>query len=218
MSEDDLLRLRNYVEAAGSAGTTRLPPEPRLSDELGLSRGRLRTLLKRLENEGLIWRHVGKGTFVGPRQITAEGGDWSASVSVDNIIDARLLLEPQLAAQAAIHSTPADMARIDACLVEMSQAMSYSQWKRLDERLHRTIAEATHNVLMLALYDTLHSHVKQSLQVRMEQLFASGGRPEATIQEHGDFVEAIRIHDPIRAEAAMAEHLQSVRRRLFGLR
>lgn len=218
MDNDDLLRLRDYIDAVGSSGTTRLPPEPRLSNELGMSRGRLRTLLKRLEGEGLIWRHVGKGTFVGPRNMTTEGVSWSGLVSVDNIIDARLLLEPQLAAQSAIHSTYADLTKLDECIDEMRRTESFAQWKRLDDRLHRTIAVATHNVLLLALFDTLHSHVKLSLEERMRRIYGtSSSQVEHAMSQHVALVEAIKLHDPVAAELAMREHLQSVRSKLFGL-
>src|SRR4051812_49164925 len=116
--EGDLARLRQYVDGVAGRGDLRLPSEPRLVEALGVSRGRLRTMLKRLEDEGLIWRHVGKGTFVGPRQVSPDDEDWSASISVDDVIAARLLLEPQLAARAAIHATPADLAAMDQCLAE----------------------------------------------------------------------------------------------------
>jgi GntR family transcriptional repressor for pyruvate dehydrogenase complex len=217
--DDELQRLREFVEQAGEAGEAKLPPEPKLSDALGISRGRLRTMLKRLEDEGLIWRHVGKGTFVGERQLTVDDQDWSASISADDLMDARILLEPQLAAQAAIHATPADIAELNQCLLDMSTAASFAQWRRLDERLHRTIAKATHNALLLMLYDTLRSQAQLSLNGRMEEIFGSEGGPRrATGEEHHAFVESIRQHNPHRSEELMRQHLQSVRQRLFGLR
>ena len=42
----------------------RLPPERHLTDELGMTRATLRKALGALERDGVIWRHVGKGTFV----------------------------------------------------------------------------------------------------------------------------------------------------------
>ncbi|MEL0252207.1 MAG: GntR family transcriptional regulator, partial [Novosphingobium sp.] len=105
MIEEDLGRLKVLLDQTVERGEDRLPPEPKLSEELGVSRGRLRTLLKRLESEGAIWRHVGKGTFVGPRKLV-DSNPVAASFSVDDILQARTALEPQLAALAAIHCTP----------------------------------------------------------------------------------------------------------------
>jgi DNA-binding FadR family transcriptional regulator len=216
--DQDLSRLRALLEETVQRGEDRLPPEPRLSEELGVTRGRLRTLLKKLENEGAIWRHVGKGTFVGPRQMV-EAPLQSVSFSVDDILQARGALEPQLAAEAAIHATMVDIASMDECLTEMRNSASLLQWKRLDERLHRTIAEATHNVLLLMLYDTLRAQMKMTLDRRIDQVFgAEPGPKENTDSEHRALIEAIRSHDPVAAETAMREHIRSVRMKLFGLR
>lgn len=220
MIEDDVTRLREYIEErVAKGGDRRLPPEPKLGEALGVSRGRLRTVLKRLEDEGLIWRHVGKGTFVGPRQVTPGDENWSSSISVDDLMEARLVLEPQLAAQAAVHATPADIAAMDQCLSDMVSTVPFMPWKRLDERLHRVIAEATHNVLLLMLYDTLRQQLRVNLDARMEEVFhpITGPRRD-TDGEHRLLVDAIRSHNPAKAEQLMRDHLRSIRTRLFGLR
>lgn len=218
--DDDVTRLRDYIEVrVAHGGDARLPPEPKLGEALGMSRGRLRTVLKRLEDEGLIWRHVGKGTFVGPREVKPDDQHWSSSISVDDLMDARLVLEPQLAAQAAVHATPADVAAMDQCLADMGSTVPFMPWKRLDERLHRTIAEATHNVLLLMLYDTLRQQLRVNLDARMEEVFQPiTGPRRATDTEHHVLVDAIRAHNPAKAEQLMRDHLRSVRMTLFGLR
>jgi DNA-binding FadR family transcriptional regulator len=189
-----------------------------LSEELGVSRGRLRTLLRKLESEGAIWRHVGKGTFIGPRKLI-DTPAVAAAFSMDDILQARIVLEPQLAAEAAMHSTPDDIAAMDACLAEMTLAGSMLQWKRLDERLHRIIAQSTHNALLLMLYDTLRAQMKLSLDRRIDQVFgAEPGPKENTDDEHRAVVDAIREHDPLAAETAMRNHLRLLRGKLFGLR
>lgn len=217
--DDDVGKLRDYIETRAAADEQRLPPEPKLCEVLGISRGRLRTVLKRLENEGLIWRHVGKGTFIGPRQIQPDNSGLSAAISMDDLVDARLVLEPQLAAQAAIHATPADITALEHCLAEMVAADPFMHWKRLDERLHRTIAQATHNALLLMLYDTLNNQMRLNLDARIEAVYApmAGPRQDAD-HEHHQLLEAIRSHNPDCAEQAMREHLRSVRTRLFGQR
>ncbi|NKJ42310.1 MULTISPECIES: FadR/GntR family transcriptional regulator [unclassified Novosphingobium] len=219
MAEDeDLARLRALLDETAARGEERLPPEPRLGETLGVSRGRLRTLLRRLEEEGAIWRHVGKGTFIGPRQMV-EVRDFAASFSVGDILGARLILEPQLAAEAAIHATDEDLAAMDACLADMAEPPSFLHWKRLDERLHREIAKAAHNVLLVLLYDTLRTQMKATLDRRLEQVFGAEPGPKTdTDAHHAHVVAAIRQHDPAEAERAMREHLVAVRRHLFGVR
>lgn len=218
MEEADLTILRAYVEDAARSGAAQLPAEPRLSETLDISRGRLRTLLKRLEGEGLIWRHVGKGTFVGPRHIDLASPQWSEGISIGDIMDARLLLEPQLAAQAAIKAHPADLQKLDRCLAEMHEAPSFLHWRRLDERLHRYIAEAAHNHLLLLIYETLRSQGRAHLDRRLEDKFGHHKGSSDTDRQHKLIVDAIRNGDPDHAETSMREHLRSVRATLFGLR
>ncbi len=219
MTVDDLDRLKTYVDETAARGETRLPPEPRLSEVLGISRGRLRTLLRRLEEEGALWRHVGKGTFIGARDSVEVRPTSTPSFSVGDVFAARILLEPLLAAEAAIHADAANLAAIDGCLAEMGRSDSFVQWKRLDERLHREIARASNNTLLLMLYDALRTQIKQTLDVRLEQVFSGTRGPmESTDSEHLRVIEAIRTHDPMAAEGAMRDHLTSVRTRLFGLR
>lgn len=219
MTVDDLDRLKTYLDETAARGETRLPPEPRLSEELGISRGRLRTLLRRLEEQGALWRHVGKGTFIGSRDSVEVRPTSAPAFSVGDIFSARILLEPLLAAEAAIHANAENLAAIEACLADMEASESFLQWKRMDERLHREIAKASNNTLLLMLYDTLRTQIRQTLDVRLEQVFSSSPGPmESTDGEHRSVIDAIRSHDPMAAEAAMRVHLTSVRTRLFGLR
>jgi GntR family transcriptional repressor for pyruvate dehydrogenase complex len=219
VSPDDTQRLLDYIDAAEQRGERKLPPEPRLAAALGVTRGRLRTLLQRLEDDRVIWRHVGKGTFIGPRRLAPAQETAPLAYSVDDVMDARAVLEPQLAAQAALHARQPDVAAMDQCLAEMLAATSLVQWKRLDDRLHRTIAEATHNELLVLLYDALRGQIERELDGRIEAVFGrERGPKEPTNDQHRACVDAIRARDPARAEAAMRDHLRSVREHLFGLR
>jgi DNA-binding FadR family transcriptional regulator len=215
---DDLMRLRAFVEKASHDGELQLPPEPKLAELIDVSRGRLRTLLKKLEEEGAIWRHVGKGTFIGPRTMDTNSPDWFDGISLGDIMDARRLLEPQLAAQAAISARPSDLSALDQCLSELSHTSSYVQWKRLDERLHRMIAEATHNSLLLLLYDTLRGQGRAGLDARLNEVFGQDSAPHETNSQHSLIVSAIKTGNPDEAEKQMRQHLSHVRARLFGLR
>lgn len=129
-----------------------------------------------MEDEGLIWRHVGKGTFIGEREVDPTAPEWAADVSLGDIMDARRLLEPMLAGQAAINARPADLSAMEKCLTEMETAASYAQWKRLDERLHRLIATATRNPLLLLLHDTLRGQGRSGFRHAAERRIRSRDR------------------------------------------
>jgi DNA-binding FadR family transcriptional regulator len=216
--QTDISRLRAYCQEQAGNGPSRLPPEPKLAELMDVSRGRLRTLLKTLEQEGLIWRQVGKGTFVGPRGIDPMAPKWAQGISLNDIMQARLLLEPQLAAQAAIHARPADVMALERTLEEMSAVTSYAAWKVLDDRLHRQIAEATHNALLLLLIETLRTPGKKALDVRLNEVFGKHATPLDTDSQHRAIIAAIRDGAPERAEKEMRNHIELVRDRLFDLR
>src|SRR5690242_17673471 len=101
----DLDRVRAFVEQARRSNRLRLPPEVELSEALGVSRGRLRAIFRKLEAEGLIWRHVGKGTFVGERSLAAELGSLPDLINPLEAFEARLVIEPKLAGLAALRAT-----------------------------------------------------------------------------------------------------------------
>ena len=149
-------RLRAYIDNVLREQSERLLPEPKLSELLDIPRGRLRSHLKRLEKDGLIWRHVGKGTFIGQRTAQVVDSAPVASVSPSHAMEGRLLVEPLLAGKAAVHARRSDLEAMERCLDETPATTSYAAWKSGDDRLHRTIAEAAQNPLLLTLHDVVH--------------------------------------------------------------
>src|SRR6056297_2463571 len=69
--DDAAERLRALMTSESYGPGDRLPAERELIDLLGVGRAALRRALEQLEREGAIWRHVGKGTFVGPAAASA---------------------------------------------------------------------------------------------------------------------------------------------------
>src|SRR5215213_3160674 len=63
--------LRSWLQTGRHRPGDRLPPEQELSAQLGISRGTLRTALRRLEESGEIVRRQGSGTYVGRGTSTA---------------------------------------------------------------------------------------------------------------------------------------------------
>jgi GntR family transcriptional regulator len=62
--------LRTWLQTGRHRPGDRLPPEQELSSQLGVSRGTLRTALRRLEESGEIVRRQGSGTYVGRANTT----------------------------------------------------------------------------------------------------------------------------------------------------
>src|SRR5687768_5866829 len=146
-------RLRDLVAKREAAGDSRLPPERELALLLKISRGTLRRILDELEAEGVIWRHVGQGTFIGMRQPAVKRSRITRFTNPDEVMEARLLLEPRLAAMAAFRASAEDVARMEYCLRKSEAAGTTATFELWDGRLHRAIAEAARNHMLLALFD-----------------------------------------------------------------
>jgi DNA-binding FadR family transcriptional regulator len=216
-SDAALLELRTMLSEIDVTASNRLPPERDLARQFGVQRPALRKALAVLESEGQIWRHVGKGTFVGSRPSLAQG-DVTAIARKTNpgeVMRTRILLEPEVAAQAALNATPAHIAEMRACLARSRNAPTWRHYEAWDSRLHRVIAEATQNFLLLALLDTLTA-VRRT--VTWGRLRTNKDRPKPdhhSFAEHEEIVAAIEERDRERARDAMRRHLETVGRNLL---
>jgi len=213
-----LTQLRAFLNQEGLPPGTRLPPERELADLLGVSRGELRKALAVLERRGELWRHVGKGTFIGARPAAelVSVPVIAAQTTPAEVMRARLAIEPELAREAALHATAEDMAALRLCLTGAREAETWRHYESWDNRLHRTIAEAAHNALLLAVFDTVNAVRRTVVWGRLRE---DGPRPPAdhhSFAEHEAIVAAIGERDLASAAAEMRAHLRDVQARLLA--
>jgi DNA-binding FadR family transcriptional regulator len=217
--DEDLQRIHQYLAGSGLKPQGRIPPERELGDVLGLSRARLRSALRKLVAEGVIWRHVGKGTFLG--QAPADGALQAAGpLLIDftnprEIMEARLAFEPQLARLAAIRATRQDFNEMDTCVEKLRTTPSGPVWEIWDVRLHRTIAKSIENKIMLGMFDLMYARWDKEVWGDLRAIYHTADRMAEGNAEHTSFVEAIKARDPDAAYSAMRQHLQSVQRTIF---
>ena len=84
-----------------------------------------------------------------------------------------------------------------------------------DDLLHRTIAEATDNILLLALFDQLNAARRAVAWGAVTRTTDRPPRDHSSFVEHEAIVAAIQARDPHAADTAMRTHLRSVSSRLF---
>jgi DNA-binding FadR family transcriptional regulator len=215
-----LTQLRAYLAQCELPANSKLPPERELCELLGVSRGELRKALAVLERDGELWRHVGKGTFLGirPAQDFSSIAAIAARSNPREVMQARLLFEPVLARQAALNATAAHLAEIRRCIQASREASTWRQYENCDNRLHRTVAEAAGNAVLTALFDQLNA-VRRTVVWGRER--DKTDRPPADhhgFAEHDRLLAALTERDQAAAQQAMQDHLQTVRGKLLRTR
>jgi len=191
----------------------RLPPERLLAAQIGIGRRALRRALEVLEAEGRIWRHQGKGTFLGPRPAQAPTSleELSRRTNPLEVMDARLEIEPALARLAALRASNGDIERL-LRLAEKTASSSDADSRELwDGALHRAIAEVAGNSLLLAIFD-LMDRIRQDATWRaLRERARSHNRQQTYVEQHRRVIAAIAQREGHAAEQAMREHLDLVR-------
>ncbi len=211
-------RLREYLSENRFELNSRIPSERVLSTELGISRTLLRKALADLESEGQIWRHVGRGTFVGSRPIeTASDVDYvSSRTSPRELMEARMLIEPGLARLAAIHATEADVRNIENCIRKTKTAPDWRIYETWDNNLHRAFALAAHNTPLMSLFDTLNMVRRSVVWARSRRVPLARKMDHHSFEEHDRILAHVANREPAKAEDAMRRHLETVANKLIA--
>jgi DNA-binding FadR family transcriptional regulator len=212
-------KLSQLLASGRYPAQSRLPPERELAVLLGVSRSGLREGLEILEAEGRIWRHVGKGTFVGPRPLDGTAGLAlvSAITSPEEVLEVRLLFEPLIARLAATRATVPEIENMQRLLEKSDAARDAKAWELWDGTLHRAVAQAAHNKLLLAVFDGFNAMRSQAAWSRLRLAALKPERLAVYRRQHRVYVAAIAARDPVAAEAAMRQHVATVRDNLLGV-
>ncbi len=207
-----MTQLRAWMAQRDLQPGVRLPAERELCEELGVTRSELRKALSVLEKNGEVWRHVGKGTFIGARPVD-EFASIAAIASASNpreVMQARLLIEPMLAREAAIGATGSHIDEMRRCVRAQREATTWRQYESADNRLHRTVAEASGNTVLIALFDQLNAVRRAVVWGRRRNDTDRPSPDHHSFAQHEAIVVAIADRDREAAHRAMREHLETV--------
>lgn len=218
-------QIRSKIENGSFAPNTRLPAERELSEMLGISRSSVREALIVLEINGYVDIRGGSGVYVcpfrpNPVNTPATPLFNAADMGPFEIMETRVLLEPECAALAALHATAQQRNMLRSLhaameLVHTPQVNRDGSCGKYDRLLHLTIAQACGNAALASAVAHLwelsdHSPVFQ----RLDQQPVSAQHWGVSWREHSRFVEAIVSGDTVRARHGMAHHLLSVMDRI----
>jgi GntR family transcriptional regulator, transcriptional repressor for pyruvate dehydrogenase complex len=218
-SEQVAAELQHRIQSAGLGPGDFLGREEDLAAEFGVSRPTLREALKLLASGNLIRANKGPGggIFVANtadqgvrRSLTDSVGMMleTGAVSLEELLDARTLLEVPLAGLAALQADEATLERLRAALeAETVAAGDIDAIHEADTEFHREIAAAAGNRMASALTGWVY----EVLQPKLMEELRDAVLPSAVLDQHVALLKAIEKGDRPRAERAMREHLLYLR-------
>lgn len=194
----------------------KLPPETELSKTLGVSRVTIREALRSVAFVGLVQTRTGQGTFVAgsaPKfvEYLLANGLVKSEKDIRNLVDARMAIEPELAAICAEQATDEQLGELDRLVKEMERVVEErgEEFLKLDLEFHLSIATYSQSEvlaqLLKAIRNLLQEVINKSAQVPGDRQLANEG--------HLRIIEAIKQRDPRKARSAMREHIRGLRQR-----
>ena len=197
-------RLRAEISAGTWPVGERIPPEPVLTELLGVGRNTAREAVQSLVHAGLLERRQGSGTFVlASSELAATIGREIADARQRDVLEVRRALEVEAARLAARRRTPADVAELQARRVDRTKAYLAGDLDAMvltDLALHRSIARAARNPVLLSLYESLVGAIGENIRFNFE-------RPAHTHDTHDGLVASIADGDGDRAAQEITSYL-----------
>jgi DNA-binding FadR family transcriptional regulator len=209
-----LTRLNADIRGGRLGPGARLPTEQELTEKMGVSRAVVREAIAALKADGLVVTRRGSGAYVAASPTATpfriSGQDTARLRDVLDVMELRLAVEVEAAAQAAEHATRRQVATIKSALAAIDRALRKGEGAVAEDfAFHRAIAEATGNRQFPRFLAFLGGHVIPRQSVR----FAVGTPAQRRAylariqQEHARIVAGISGGDAAEARRAMRDHL-----------
>lgn len=215
-----LARLEKFVSDGPLHPGRRLPPERDLAVRLGTSRSTLREALRILRALGVVKAAPKRGTCVinAPSiPVNLVLPDLAQFANPEDVMQARIILEPGIAAIVAVRSSPEDWQGLAECIRHGRAAGRGDEFERWDREFHIRLARATRNAPLAHLSVVLQSLRDEAVwgQLKRQDL-SRHGRTEEYARDHERILTAIERREPEGAQRRMLEHLIRVRDNLFA--
>jgi DNA-binding FadR family transcriptional regulator len=189
----------------------RLPSERKLQEELGVGRLALREALARLSALGVIRVDHGRGAFLQEcvrgetiGQVLTPLLAQRSPKSLEDLVQARSLIEGEVTALAAVRRIEADILRLEAMLdhpdVDPDDEETLAE---LDYAFHQEVARIADNEFLAVMLGALADQVRQFL-LNYVRAYRD---PVGIIERHRPIVDAIIAGDALRARDCAREHV-----------
>jgi GntR family transcriptional repressor for pyruvate dehydrogenase complex len=189
-----------------------LPPERELAERFAVSRSSVRDAIRTLEFVGLVVPRQGEGTVVAdvsPEAVVMP----IASVLmrkrelIEELLDIRKMIEPALAARAALRASREEIARLEDIFRRQREKTQRGEPAvEEDAEFHYQVALAAKNGVVRRVIDVLMRLLRETRARSLQ----THGRPERSLAGHRRILEAIKRHDPKAAERAVRRHVEEI--------
>jgi len=195
----------------------KLPSERELADMFSASRSSIREAIRSLERSGfvVVKKGVQGGAFVIKKGNSKPMVDYLRDVmrlrqvSLEEILQARVIIEPEVAAAAAEKATPKDIKLLEEItrdqLGGFDSENPVMQFDR-NPRFHRIIAEITGNqvfIIIMQILSEIHAF-------RMNQFKLDEKTMRRITHQHDGIIEALKKKDKELAFSEMKKHVLAV--------
>src|SRR5271170_8020156 len=192
----------------------RIPPERELCQQLGIARTSLREALKAMELVGMLDSRVGDGTFVCPRtEFLSRPLLWAFTGSdhteLHDIMEARTIIEENLAGLAAERGSEEDIARIGEAVQAMRDSIARGDSiLEADMSFHIAICQAARNEVLRNAVQLLRNLMRQWIYYKL----LIPNVATLVLKRHVAIYRAISRRKPSSARSEMRHHLEETMR------
>jgi GntR family transcriptional repressor for pyruvate dehydrogenase complex len=215
LTDKAIAHIRELIQSGALAPGSKLPPEPELAIQLGLSRNLMREAVKVLAVARVLEVRRGDGTYVTSLQPDLLLGGLGGAVellqgdtgTLLELMEVRRLFEPVAAALAATRIGEPGLAEVKRHLDAMREA--HDDVERLnhhDAAFHRAVVAATGNETLVTLLEGISG---QTLRARIWRGLVDGDAAGRTLAEHEAIYQALAVRDGPLAQAAALLHISA---------
>jgi len=214
-------QILSEIEVGSFKEGEKLPTERELCDLFNVSRAPVRQALSALELNGVIYSRQGEGVFVKNSKVLTgnfQTAFFLKSISPEDIVEARMSIEPLIIEFAALRATDEDIRALQKTIKKMEKETKAGVYEPdTDEILHKQIAEASHNDLFIKFMSAISNAMKQQEMWHFIR-DRTVTRPEyrdINFQEHQSLIKAIEDHNPKEAVDVMTSHMENLYERYW---
>jgi len=215
LTDKAIAHIRELIRSGALAPGSKLPPEPQLAAQLGLSRNLMREAVKALAEARVLEIRRGDGTYVTSLQPDLLLGGLGGAVellqadtgTLLDIMEVRRLFEPVASALAATRIAGPGLAEVKRHLDAMRAARDDAELlNHHDAAFHRAVITATGNDTLVSLLEGISG---QTLRARIWRGLVDGDAAGRTLAEHEAIYQALVAGDGPLAEAAALLHVSN---------